>query len=104
MVFGANRFHFVALKPDIMDMVAPELAKRESDVSRLQAAIESSALFYTAMRSEGVAASDVIGAELADAESGLSSEKTSDDLSGAVTGSFPEFQVHKKGRSRLFFR
>ena len=75
MVFGANRFHFVALKPDIMDMVAPELAKRESDVSRLQAAIESSALFYTAMRSEGVAASDVIGAELADAESGLSSEK-----------------------------
>jgi hypothetical protein len=75
MVFGANRFHFVALKPDIMDMVAPELAKQESDVSRLQAAIESSALFYTAMRSEGVAASDVIGAELADAESGLSSEK-----------------------------
>lgn len=75
MIFGANRFHFVALKEDSMDMLAPELAKREPDVSRLQAAIESSALFYTAMRSEGVAASDVIGAELADAESGLSSEK-----------------------------
>jgi hypothetical protein len=75
MVFGANRSHSVALKQDSVDMVAPELARRETDVSRLQAAIESSALFYTAMRSEGVAASDVIGAELADAESGLSSEK-----------------------------
>ncbi|MFN7090464.1 MAG: hypothetical protein ACK4P4_07945 [Allorhizobium sp.] len=75
MVFGANRFHFVALKPDSMDMVRPEVGKRESDVSRLQAAIESNALFYTAMRSEGIAASDIIGAELADGESGLSSEK-----------------------------
>lgn len=75
MVFGANQFHFVALKQDSMDMVAPELAKRENDVSRLQAAIESSALFYTAMRSEGVAARDVIAAELTDGESGLSSEK-----------------------------
>lgn len=75
MVFGADRFQFVALKPDSMDMVAPELAKRESDINRLQAAIQSSALFYTAMRSEGVAARDVIGAELADGESGLSSEK-----------------------------
>ena len=74
MVFGANRFHFVALKQESMEVVAPELAKRESDVSRLRAAIDSSALFHTAMRSEGIAASDIIGAELADGESGLSSE------------------------------
>ena len=75
MISGANRFHFVALKPESMDVVRPELAKRQTDVSRLQAAIESSALFYTAMRSEGVAARDIIGAELADGDSGLSSEK-----------------------------
>lgn len=75
MVFGATRFQFVALKQDSMDVVASELEKRQSDVSRLQAAVESSALFYTAMRSEGVAASDVIGADLADGDSGLSSEK-----------------------------
>jgi len=75
MVFGATQFRFVALKQDSMDVVAPELEKRQSDVSRLQAAVESSALFYTAMRSEGVAASDVIGADLADGDSRLSSEK-----------------------------
>lgn len=75
MVFGATQVRFVALKRDSMDVVASELENRKSDVSRLQAAIESSALFYTAMRSEGVAASDVIGADLADGDSGLSSEK-----------------------------
>ncbi|ODS57896.1 MAG: hypothetical protein ABS40_03115 [Agrobacterium sp. SCN 61-19] len=75
MVFGATKFQFVALKPDSMKVVEPELAKRQSDVLELQAAVESSALFYTAMRSEGVVASNVIGADLADGDSGLSSEK-----------------------------
>ena len=75
MVFGATQVRFVALKQGSMDVVARELEQRQSDVSRLQAAIESSALFYTAMRSKGVAAGDVIGADLADGDTGLSSEK-----------------------------
>lgn len=75
MLYSIESFNFIAVGPQNMNTLRPEIANRQADLSTLRTAIEASALFHTAMRSEGLNAGDVIGVELSEVEEGLPSEK-----------------------------
>lgn len=75
MTYGANKFRFITLKQESLKLIAAELSKHDGDIMRLRTAMESSSLFHTAMRSEGIAIRDVVAAELSDSDSGLGAEK-----------------------------